>query len=272
MVRAALVKGAVRYDNIVRALELVSDEFQKAVEKSRKPVIVPEFLYTKNENTVTNVDAVRAVLDAITYFTNKEIKIAGSSFSLADAFSDYHYLQLQDSYSVQFADLFREEFKPVKGAGFMFSKTLLESDCRIVLAMLETHRTLLANLSTSQFVLSGMDFSERKRVMRDPKAAHDAVAGISERVKPEFAIIDGFTGLEGDFPAATKVVRSNVAIAGNDAGAVDSTAASVMGLLPKNIRYLRKKKVKAVKVVGDSVSKCRNNFILPRNSEALIKL
>jgi uncharacterized protein (DUF362 family) len=246
----------------------------KAADNCRKPVIVPNFLYPKNEGTVTNVDAVRAVLDALTEFTNRTVTIAGSSFSLADVFSDYHYRQLEGSYGVKFVDLHRGSYRKLEGRGkdFLFSKTLLESDCCISIGMPQMHKTLLANLSLSNFVLSGMDFDERKTVMKEPRTAQGAISAIAEKVKPAFSVIDGFSGLEGDFPHSTNFVSANAAVAGSNSAAVDSIAAKIMGIPQTKLAYLRKSRPLGIKTVGESLSSFRKKFALPRNSKALLRL
>lgn len=264
MVRVALEKGVVRYDNIHLALRRISSDVAKAVSNARNIVIVPNTLYPKNERTVVNIDAIKAVLDFITQFTNKKITIASGSFSMADVFSDFHYMQLQDSYSLEFADLHYDAYQ----SGI--SKKLLASDCRISVALLQTHNMLLANLATSSMALTAMQLSQRTK-LHSPKEFQNEVALVAKTVMPHLAVIDGFSGMESNFPRENRFVEANVALAGINALAVDSIAASVMGI--KKLSYLKKAgKMPEVQIVGEKLAKCKTKFALPKNSKNLLRL
>lgn len=277
MSRVGLIKGKGRYDNVFNALKLIANDVEKLVSKSYRIVIVPNFLYPKNEATVSNVDASRAVLDFITRFTNKPITIASSSFSLADVFSDYHFLRLQDSYSVRFLDLQNDEFQTVKAGDdkFEMSKTLLNSDCLLSIGLLQTHNILLANLSLSQLILSALPLANMKQLVEEPKAAHRLIATLSKTLMPHMAIIDGFTGVQGDFPLSSNILPDvNLALAGMNPVAVDNAAASVMGIIPAEVAYLKKtgRGSAKAKIEGDKISSVKKKFVLPSNSSALFKL
>jgi uncharacterized protein (DUF362 family) len=264
MARVALEKGVVRYDNIHLALRRISSDVERAVANARSIVVVPNSLYPKNDKTVVNIDALRALLDFITQYTNRKITIASGSFSMYDVFSDFHYLKLQDSYSLEFADLHNDTYK----AGI--SKRLLSSDCRISLGLLQAHNMLLANLSTSSMALTAMQLNQRTK-LHSPKEFQQAVISVSKTVMPHLAVIDGFSGMEGNFPHENRFVEANVAIASADSLAADSIAASVMGI--KKLPYLRKiKKLPAVQSVGQKLADCKAKFALPSNSKILLRL
>jgi uncharacterized protein (DUF362 family) len=61
---------------------------------------------------------------------------------------------------------------------------------------------------------------------------------LAQEVYPDFAIIDGFEGMEGNGPAWGTPIASHVALASRDALAADITATRVMGFDPKTINYL----------------------------------
>jgi uncharacterized protein (DUF362 family) len=264
MVRVALEKGTVRYDNIHLALRRISSDVEKAVSDAHSIVIVPNSLYPKNEQTVVNVDAIRAVLDFITQFTNKKITIASGSFAMTDVFSDFHYFGLQDSYSLEFADLHNDEYK----AGL--SKKLLASDCRISIGLLQTHHMLLANLSTSSMALTAMQLSQRTK-LHEPKEFQKQAITASKLVMPHLAVIDGFSGMEGDFPRENRFRMVNVALAGKDSAAIDIVASSLMGIkTPSYIKKLRK--ASDIQVVGEKIADCKVKFALPSNSRNLLRI
>jgi uncharacterized protein (DUF362 family) len=55
---------------------------------------------------------------------------------------------------------------------------------------------------------------------------------------PQFAIIDGIVGMEGNGPLHGEAKRSGVLILGGDLVAVDATASRVMRIDPQKIKYL----------------------------------
>jgi uncharacterized protein (DUF362 family) len=55
---------------------------------------------------------------------------------------------------------------------------------------------------------------------------------------PQFAIIDGIVGMEGNGPLQGQAKNSGVLILGNDLVAVDATAARLMKIEPRKVKYL----------------------------------
>jgi uncharacterized protein (DUF362 family) len=55
---------------------------------------------------------------------------------------------------------------------------------------------------------------------------------------PQFAIIDGIVGMEGNGPLQGQAKESGVLIFGDDMVAADATAARLMKIEPRKIKYL----------------------------------
>jgi uncharacterized protein (DUF362 family) len=55
---------------------------------------------------------------------------------------------------------------------------------------------------------------------------------------PQFAIVDGIVGMEGNGPIQGQAKQSGVLILGEDLVAVDATAARLMKIEPRKIEYL----------------------------------
>jgi uncharacterized protein (DUF362 family) len=55
---------------------------------------------------------------------------------------------------------------------------------------------------------------------------------------PQFAIVDGIVGMEGNGPIQGQARQSGVLILGDDLVATDATAARLMKIEPKKIEYL----------------------------------
>jgi uncharacterized protein (DUF362 family) len=66
-----------------------------------------------------------------------------------------------------------------------------------------------------------------------------AILDLASTVRPDFAIVDGIVGMEGNGPIQGTAKAAGVLVLGDDPVAVDSTCARVMGLAPERIGYLR---------------------------------
>jgi uncharacterized protein (DUF362 family) len=66
----------------------------------------------------------------------------------------------------------------------------------------------------------------------------NSVLDINAAVRPDFAIVDGIVGMEGNGPIQGTAKRCDVLIMGNDPVAVDATSARVMGLMPEKVKYI----------------------------------
>ncbi len=90
-------------------------------------------------------------------------------------------------------------------------------------------------------------------------------------MRPDFAIVDGIVGMEGNGPIQGTAKASGVLILGEDPVAVDATAARVMGLEPERIDYLAKAgtllghlQPDKIRQFGESIASVRTLFaVLP---------
>ena len=62
---------------------------------------------------------------------------------------------------------------------------------------------------------------------------------LSQRVRPHFAVIDGFEGMEGNGPTRGTPVDHRVALAGPDVVSVDRIGLELMGIDYADVGYLQ---------------------------------
>ncbi len=238
MPNVSVVEGLVRYDNVFKALELIQDDVKDKIGNSMHILIKPDLLHIDGCSQLTDVDAVRAVLDFVEEFTNKKVTIAEGSFADEAVFHRHDYHELLHDYSVRFLNLNHDDFVRIKigKKAFSVSKSMLESDFRISLSVLKRDRKASLLGSIPNIVIGGIlpdgkpDFYAGRNFSKD-------VAELLPLLRPRLSVIDGFGSL-----------KSSVAIASSDAVAADSTAAKILKL--KSVRYLSycgKRKVKLVK-------------------------
>ena len=98
-----------------------------------------------------------------------------------------------------------------------------------------------------------------------------SILDINAAARPDFAIIDGILGMEGNGPIQGSPKSAGVLLFGDDPVGVDSTACRVMGLRPEKIDYLARAgtmlgQIDASKIrqLGESIASVRTQFsVLP---------
>jgi uncharacterized protein (DUF362 family) len=98
-----------------------------------------------------------------------------------------------------------------------------------------------------------------------------AILDINAAVRPDFAIVDGIIGMEGNGPIQGTPKDCGILIFGDDPVAVDATTCRIMGLVPEKINYvaaagtlLGHVKANKIQQVGESIEAVRSPFAVPR--------
>lgn len=120
-----------------------------------------------------------------------------------------------------------------------FPKTVRGVDFLVSLPKLKTHHWAGVTLSLKNMfgVIPGSCYGWPKNILH--WAGIDrAILDINAAVRPDFAIVDGIIGMEGNGPIQGVSKTAGVLIAGDDPVAVDSTSARIMGLAPEKIDHI----------------------------------
>jgi uncharacterized protein (DUF362 family) len=151
-------------------------------------------------------------------------------------------------------------------------QTVLEADFLVSLPKLKTHHWVGATLSLKNMfgIVPGCCYGWPKNILHWAGITR-SILDINSTVRPDFAIVDGIVGMEGNGPIQGTAKASGVLILGPDPVAVDSTAARVMGLAPERIDYLAKAgtllghlQPDKIRQLGESVASVRTPFaVLP---------
>ena len=140
-------------------------------------------------------------------------------------------------------------------------RTLLGADFVISVAKLKTHHWAGVTLSLKNMfgIVPGGCYGWPKNILH--WAGIDrAVMDINAAMRPDFAIVDGIVGMEGNGPIQGAPKAVGALIVGDDPVAVDATCARVMGLLPEKINHIARAAMllghiqpEKIQQVGDSV-------------------
>jgi uncharacterized protein (DUF362 family) len=118
-------------------------------------------------------------------------------------------------------------------------KTVLGVDFLVSVAKLKTHHWAGVTLSLKNMfgIVPGACYGWPKNVLH--WAGIDrSILDINAVARPDFAIIDGIIGMEGNGPLQGTPKPAGVLIFGDDPVAVDATGCRVMGLNPDKVSYL----------------------------------
>ncbi len=288
----ALAGSKSHYDGVSEALKLVERQIETGIKGKKKILIKPNFVSTSNQLAATHVDAVRAVLDTVNkYHSGKIIIGEGPSFSsLKRALVNFDFLKLQKQYDVEFLDLNEDGTVEVEAAGaqqrstrFNVSKTVVESDYRISVALPKTHDYVIATLTIKNVVvgsLVGGAYSHEKwKIHQGPKSMNLLLAGLAKAVMPELGVVDGFQGMEGRGPVSGDPVDLRVAAASVFPVSLDAVMCAVMGFDPLDIGYLYHLNdwgvgvadLNKIKVIGLPIEKAKRQFRPHPNTREMLK-
>jgi uncharacterized protein (DUF362 family) len=118
-------------------------------------------------------------------------------------------------------------------------RTVLGVDFLVSIAKFKTHHWAGVTLSLKNMfgVVPGACYGWPKNVLHWA-GIDNSILDINAVARPDFAIIDGIVGMEGNGPIQGTPKATGVLILGNDPVAVDATACRVMGLKPDKVSYL----------------------------------
>ena len=274
----ALTKGTERKENVAKALRLIEDQID--VSGKERILVKPNFVSTHDQTSATHADGVRAVLEFLRQRTSKQITI-GESAALGSAkhgFSNYGFLPFKKEFGVELVDFddgeyvevmaYNSHFKPMS---LHLSRTAMESDLRISVCLPKTHDNVIATLSLKNIVVGSL---KRKQAIHQGYPAMNVnLYQMAQHVAPHLAVIDGFTGMEGNGPVGGDPVELGIAIASTDFLAADAVAATVMGFDPDKIGYLYYCGIKGMgtkdlgdmEILGETVQNCSARKFKPHS-------
>jgi uncharacterized protein (DUF362 family) len=223
----------------------------------------------------TDVEVVEAVIAEINRISNSDIKVVETNNSIANAdetFRTLGYTDLEKRFSnVKCTNLSKDEKMRLTVNGKIFRtlqvpESAIFSNYIISVAKLKTHADyyftgVLKN--AYGFLLS----RERRPLYHG--FMHEALVDLNAIYKPDLAIIDGITGMQGFGPVGGKPKNVGVIISSKDPVAADAVAAEIIGIKPSKIKYLRYAekngigKIRDIEIVGCTIDdvKTKCDFI-----------
>jgi uncharacterized protein (DUF362 family) len=200
-------------------------------------------------------------------------------------YKNYGYEDLEKKYKVKLIDmnLGGFEYRYTMGADnapipIRICSPMLDPNLYIIsAAIMKTHGFASVTLSLKNVLLGAPinDYktSDKPHMHMGPHGEpndiiHFNMFHMAQHVYPDLAVIDGFTGMEGDGPSRGTPVDSRIAVASVDPLAADVLSARLMGFDAKKILYLSSMteagmgqgNLDKMTILGDKVENCSYRF------------
>jgi len=256
--RVSFIAGTDRREMVRRALQPVEKEIREGI-RDRQVVVKTNFVAEGTPLCATHPDAVRGLLDFLAPLYKKKIILAESSASsqgIMKLLETYGYIPLKREYDIEFLELNEQPTSPffILGKNLYPQKIQLISDFLdpknyfISITRLKTHNVVVATLGLKNMVMGsprkeykGVNY---KSIMHGPNNTVSPwylnynIFLVAQRVRPQFTVIDGLEGMEGNGPIEGTPVTHGVALAGPDVLAVDRIGTELMGVDIADVGYL----------------------------------
>ncbi len=177
---------------------------------------------------------------------------------------------------VPYVDLNSDDLRPTrllssftKLEQLYLPETLYNADLLVSMPKLKTHHWAGVTLSLKNMfgVVPGSVYGWPKNILHW-QGIHNSILDINSSLPVrQFAIVDGIVGMEGNGPLQGQSIDSGVLIFGEDLVAVDATAARLMKLEPKKIKYLAEAgeflgnvNYESIEQIGESLEPLQKDF------------
>ena len=304
--KVALTTGDHRADLVFRALQPFAEQIKRDI-GNRRVILKPNNVIIHRQLAATHVDTLEGILEflkSIGITQNISIAESAANGPTLEGFSNYGYTRLIEKYPVTLVDLdsqpverlYVADEKDFKPHPVRFSSLLLDRDSYVVsVARMKTHDRVLATLSLKNIVFGAPvkdvgygwgNYARKPGTATDKPIVHGSgfkginynLFAMSQILRPDLAIVDGFEGMEGNGPNDGTPVDHRICIAGLDWLATDRTGIELMGIDFSKVAYLNYcakagygvADLDKIEIIGESISKHKKVYKLSDNFEKQI--
>ena len=263
--RVALTAGDDRAANVFEGLRPFRRQVAEAI-GDRRVVVKPNNVSVEIQLASTHPQALEGILEflkSIGKIGNAVIAESAANGPTMEGFANFGYPEVAKRYGVKLIDLDAEptetihvfDQKDFRPHAVRMSRLLLDDDSYLIsAAMLKTHDQVVATLSLKNIVFGapikdlGFRWGRGRKpglTTQKPIAHGSGVYGInynlftlSQRLRPDLAVIDGYAGMEGNGPSNGTPVDHRVAVVSPDWLAADRVGIELMGIDLAKIGYL----------------------------------
>ena len=156
-------------------------------------------------------------------------------------------------------------------------KTVIGADLFVSMPKLKTHHWAGVTLSMKNLfgIVPGSCYGWPKNLLHWAGIGN-SILDINAAARPDFVIVDGILGMEGNGPIQGEAKAAGVLLFGDDAVAADATACRVMCLRPEKVDYLAKAgtmlghlEIGKIRQLGETVESVKTGFAVVKEFEHL---
>jgi len=237
------------YDIVREAVDLAFTHFPQRL-ASKRVLIKPNVLRSAapKEGITTHPAVLRAVVDRVAEESPGEI-IVGDNPGLFNyganekTFEETGLMAAAGGYYQNIGtESVKLDFSPEFMASVSVSRVVMEADVIISLPKFKTHglTVMTGAIKNSYGLLPGAQKAKLHQAAGSPERFHEAVVDVFKLRVPDLFIVDAVVGMEGNGPASPDLREIGKILASDNAVAMDSVIAQMMGLDPGKLRFLQK--------------------------------
>lgn len=236
------------YGKVTRTAILNAGGLESLIRINDTVVIKPNLVKPSltNEAVTTDYRVVQEVADLVKQCGAGKIIVAEAS-PFGNVFEAAKYNELSGVTLFNMDDCKEEDCYRLKPEGSLTNQDLLipkiymDADVVIGVAKLKTHNEagVTLSLKNSVGVPPTSFYGTGTKLKLHQWGLMEAIVDINKIRKPDFAVIDGIIGGEGDGPLLVRPVHSNIVLAGTDPVAVDTVALDFMGFTLEEVSHVK---------------------------------
>ncbi|MCX5665428.1 MAG: DUF362 domain-containing protein [Candidatus Omnitrophica bacterium] len=251
------------FDAVKRSVDLIGG-IESFVSPGMKVLLKPNLLSARiPEDAVdTHPEVVRAVArlvksaGAVPFIGDSP---GGFGKNIGEIFEKSGMKRIADEEGVQLVTFTASKFVD----GIPIARQIFDSDRVISIPKFKTHAVTILTAAIKNMFGSVVGLYKAECHSRSPKEEDFSkiISKVYSIAKPHLTVLDGIIAMEGDGPSSGVIRKTNLVMAGEDAVAIDSCLAKIMGLAPLDIlvtkeAYLAKlgeADLSKIEVLGDSL-------------------
>ena len=256
------------YESVRRAVDRAFELFP--VELQGKNVLIkPNVLRASQaeEGIVTHPAVLRAVVEKVEEMRPAKIVVGDNPglFSYGaneEAFESTGLMEAARGYYVNIGnDSAEVPFNPDFMETVALSQAVLDADIIISLLKFKTHglTVITGAIKNSYGFLPGAQKARLHKISGTAERFHEMVVDVFRLRVPDLFIMDAVVGMEGNGPASPDLRDIGVILASDNAVALDSVMAAMMGCDPSRLRFLQKAKqvglgdydLRTIEIIGE---------------------
>ena len=271
---------ALRYDSPLRQIITEGVKLCRLEVRGKTIVLKPNLVEFDPKGVInTNPLVIEAAVDCFLTLGARKVLIAEGPGHRRDneylltASGIYRVLK---EHRVPYVDLNSDDVRPTRLRSrfttleqLYLPETLYNADVLVSMPKLKTHHWAGVTLSLKNMfgVVPGSVYGWPKNILHW-HGIHNSILDINSSLPVrQFAIVDGVVGMEGNGPLQGQAKDSGILIFGEDLVAVDATAARLMRIEPKKIKYLAEAgeflgnvNYESIEQIGENLERMQKDF------------